>query len=141
MVGESWRGESWRDVAGSTNGAGYVQIKIDGKLYLAHRLAFLYMTDAWPVNQGEHANRNRQDNSWVNLRDATQSQNQGNTTVYKTNKLGIKGIHLHPCGKFRADIMVRGTRKYLGLHVAKELAAGAYATAANENFKEFARVA
>lgn len=29
-------------VAGSTNGRGYRQISVDGKLYLAHRLAWFY---------------------------------------------------------------------------------------------------
>ena len=36
-------------VAGSLHGEGYLSIRIDGRLYLVHRLAVFYMTGRWPI--------------------------------------------------------------------------------------------
>lgn len=37
------------EVAGSINAAGYLEISVSGKRYRGQRLAWLYMTGAWPV--------------------------------------------------------------------------------------------
>lgn len=44
-----------------------VKITIDGKLYLAHRLAFLYMTGKFPDDIVRHMNDIGDDNRWSNL--------------------------------------------------------------------------
>lgn len=49
-------------VAGSKNSLGYVQIKISGKLYHAHRLAWLYVYGYMPEKEIDHINRIRDDN-------------------------------------------------------------------------------
>ena len=65
-------------VAGATEVQGYRVIKIDGKIYKAHRLAWLYVTGEWPPEEIDHKNTDPQDNVWSNLRLATHSQNQAN---------------------------------------------------------------
>lgn len=80
-------------VAGSTHIEGYHNIMIEGKKYLSHRLAWFYMTGTWPVSCIDHVNRVRNDNRWVNLREASRSQNQMNAKVRADNKLGVKNIH------------------------------------------------
>ena len=50
--------------AGSPHARGYEMIKVAGKSYLAHRLAFFWMTGRWPVRQIDHRNGNKLDNSW-----------------------------------------------------------------------------
>lgn len=49
-----------------------------GFQYLAHRLAWFYMTGKWPKEEIDHINGNGSDNRWCNLREATHSQNAQN---------------------------------------------------------------
>ena len=80
------------NVAGSiSKSTGYVAIGIDGTIYLAHRLAVLYMTGKWP-DEIDHKNRKRSKNHWLNLRDGTRSQNLRNAGLSKANKTGFKNI-------------------------------------------------
>lgn len=58
------------DKAGSVR-SGYIVIGICGKSYLAHRLAFLYMQGEMPPEQVDHINHIRDDNRWLNLREAS----------------------------------------------------------------------
>lgn len=66
------------DIAGGLKSNGYVQIRVAGKRYLAHRLAWLWMTGSFPDGYIDHINHNVADNSWSNLRLATASENQFN---------------------------------------------------------------
>ena len=56
---------------GNVNGRGYATIRIDGKLYLAHRLAWLLMTGSFPQKRLDHIDRNKLNNKFNNLREAT----------------------------------------------------------------------
>lgn len=56
----------------------YLQITIDGKQHQAHRLAFLFMTGAWPLACVDHINREQSDNRWENLRDVSVAVNNRN---------------------------------------------------------------
>lgn len=64
--------------AGFTTEKGYIRIELEGKSYLLHRLAFLYMEGAFPIDQVDHINRIRNDNRWENLRPADVYLNAGN---------------------------------------------------------------
>lgn len=79
------------DVAGYLRKDGYIQIQIDKKLYLAHRLAFLYMKGNIP-KYVDHIDRNKKNNKWKNLRETTYSQNKANTEKRKNNTSGYKGV-------------------------------------------------
>jgi len=80
------------DIAGTDHNAGYIAITVKGKLYLAHRLAWLYMTGEWP-KEIDHINHVRNDNRWVNLQDGTRSDNQRNQSLHNKNTSGITGVH------------------------------------------------
>jgi hypothetical protein len=118
----------------------YIRIKIDGKGYMAHRLAFLYMTGSWPVNQPDHKNTIGTDNRWENLRDATSSQNIANKKKDCRNKSGFKGVYYSTQYQaFIASIKIRGKTTKIGIFDTAELASIAYERRAKEVFGEFAR--
>ena len=81
------------DVAGALTKSGYKQISVNGKLYLAHRLAWFWVTGEWPKNDIDHKNGIPNTNYWLNLRDATKSQNQYNRKINSNSKSGIKGVY------------------------------------------------
>lgn len=91
---------------------GYVQIRVKSKLYLAHRLAWLYVTGEWPRFQIDHINGNRSDNRIDNLRDVTVQENARNRqkTLAKTGLLGV----VKSGSGFKATIGVSGKNVYLG---------------------------
>ncbi len=108
------------DIAGGRNTDGYIRIKIDGKRYGAHRLAFLYMEGLWPKHHVDHKYRDPGDNRWQNLRPATDSQNKYNRLGW--NELGVKGVY--PSGKkFRVRLAENGERKCFGTFDTLEQAA------------------
>lgn len=119
------------DVAGHPDKQhGYRLIGIDGRIYHAARLAFLYMTGEMPDNV-DHRNRDRGDDRWENLRAATRSQNQMNRGVQSNSSSGLKGAHWHPQSKkWYARITAHGHTHNLGLHKTPELAHQAYCAAA-----------
>ena len=136
----SYRGPSARkgDIAGRTDSNGHRQITIDGKAYLAHRLAWLYMTEEWPVGELDHKNRIKEDNSWENLRPSTRSKNTVNTIYKPPTKSGTRGVYTRPglIGWY-ATITVHGEKKYLGSYSTIEEASMAYKKAAEKFFGEF----
>lgn len=128
------------DLAGSTRTDGYVQIKICGKMCLAHRLAWFYVQGAWPEKQIDHRNLNRADNSWENLRGATNSQNGANSALRKNNTSGHRGVHWYgQTKKWQAQIMHLGVRLHLGFFGTKVKAIEAYEEKAKELKGDFYR--
>lgn len=133
-----WRSRKGRCRAGQEAGQerrnGYKSIRVDGVLYLAHRLAWLYQTGNWPTEQIDHINLQKGDNRWENLREATRSQNLANSRPRA--KSGIKGvIWLKREKKWQAHLC----GKSLGYFDDPAKAGDAYAVAAKRAFGEFAR--
>jgi HNH endonuclease len=123
-------------IAGRLSADGYWYIGIDGRLYRASHLAWLYMTDRWPAEEVDHRDVNPGNNSWENLREATRIQNQANKRSY--GALGVKGVRRYGA-KFQAEIRAAGQYRYLGTFPTAEAASEAYARAAVEAWGEFAR--
>lgn len=107
-------------------GNGYCYIMLGGKPRLAHRLAWYLVTGEWPDAQIDHVNRNRTDNSWANLRQATNQQNQLNTGIRSTNKSGVTGVSWNKKReRWYATITVDGRMRGLGYHRQLDDAAAA----------------
>lgn len=110
------------EILGSKTQNGYVEIKVDGKTYKAHRLAFIYMEGRLP-SEVDHLNRVRNDNSWANLKDSTRGENCRNRGALKHRYLPV-GVYAHR-NKFKAMVGVDYRPKYLGLFDTPELASEA----------------
>lgn len=115
-------------VAGHVDFYGYVVISVNRKIYKAHRLAWLYMTGNFPKNLIDHVNGIKSDNKWVNLREATYSDNRQNIRKPKTgNTSGYLGVYWHTRDKkWRACIKVDGKNKYIGNYDDPKIAHEAY---------------
>jgi hypothetical protein len=136
------KGYSAGSVAGCVNKLGYVQVRIDGTMYYAHRLAYLYMTGEWPAEQIDHRDTVRTNNAWANLRAATSSQNKMNSRRRRDNSSGVKGVMFDKSrGMWRAEIEHRGRRLHLGRFSSKSDAAKARRAAEIKYHAEFARSA
>ena len=119
---------------------GYVRIKIDGCLYLAHRLAWFWMTGEWPEFEVDHEDLDRANNRWKNLRHATDSQNRANTKAFSNNKSGFKGVSWHArIGKWMVSISVNRKKTHLGYFDCPAAGSFAYQIEADKAFGEFAR--
>jgi hypothetical protein len=80
-------------ICGTKNAKGYIYIQICKKLHRAHRLAWLYMTGEFPEKHVDHKNGIRDDNRWINLREANPQNNQHNSKLRITNTSGYKGVY------------------------------------------------
>lgn len=109
-------------VAGHTHaGHGYRQIKLDGKLYLAHRLAWLYVYGEWPGEILDHINRDRTDNRIANLRQSDKYLNRQNAKVQCNSSTGVKGVGWNRVlQKWHARISIGGRRLHIGWFHTKE---------------------
>lgn len=102
------------DIAGSIGARGYVLIGVGGVVYRACRLAFLYRNGVWPTVDVDHINGDRSDDRWVNLREATRSENNQNQRIPRSNnKSGYLGVCAYR-SKWHAQIKVDGVRHHLG---------------------------
>ena len=114
------------NVAGCDNGKGYLQIRLDAVLYKAHRLAWLYMTGAFPALGVDHENGIHGDNKWDNIREATKKRNGENQRkAHKNSTTGLLGV-TNRGNKFRATLHTEGVRHYLGDFNTPEEAHAAY---------------
>lgn len=119
----------------------YIMIRIDGILYNAQCLAFLYMTGKWRENLIDHEDRNKLNNAWINLREADTLQNCGNSPKRSTNKSGFKGVSWSKRrNKWLAQIGINYKTKVLGFFDTPEEASSVYENAAKEHFGEYALV-
>ena len=108
---------------------GYRRVNLDGAEYLLHRLAVMYMTGEFPREDTDHANGDRLDNRWLNIKPLTYSENQQNRGgPQRNNKLGVLGVRKVK-NRFQAQIRVGGVQHYLGLFATAEDAHAAYMAA------------
>ena len=104
-------------IVGTKHNCGYVQLYIDRNLYLAHRLAWLYVHGNWPDGEIDHINGEPGDTRIKNLRDVSRVQNQQNRKLSENNKSGFNGVSFDSQkSKWRARIHVNKKKVCLGLY-------------------------
>lgn len=118
------------DCAGSEN-QGYIVIKLCGRKYMAHVLAWFYVHGRWPRHDIDHRDTVRHHNWIKNLRDVTRSVNlQNQTKAHPNNQsTGLLGVCAPVAGKYPAKIKTKGKQLHLGSFPTAEAAHQAYITA------------
>ncbi|MCF0178649.1 MAG: HNH endonuclease [Bacteroidales bacterium] len=99
-----------RDVAGSINAVGYIQVSVNGKNRLAHRVVWeIYNGEIPKGMQIDHINHVRTDNRIENLRLVSHQENKKNNSMYSSNSSGVCGVRFDKNrGKWSASIQVNG---------------------------------
>jgi hypothetical protein len=133
-----WTAKNAGKVAGSPHNGGYIHIGIDGKKYLAHALAWLFVYGEPPNRFIDHKNLDKKDNRIDNLRLADFGENSANAGIRSDNKSGYRGVSFW--GKrqcWAVYINKAGRHHYVGSFKVKEDAALAYAEAAKKLYGDF----
>jgi hypothetical protein len=111
---------------------GYLNLTLDGVHYRAARVIWKMITDEEPPGIVDHADRNKLNNRWTNLREATPSQSIHNRLIRNN---GVRKRY----NKWDARIYYDGVSRYLGTYTTAEEAAAAYENAARKLHGEFYR--
>ncbi len=112
------------------SGKFYRHVGVHNREYLAHRLAFLYMTGEFPEDQVDHQDGNGLNNVWSNLRAVTQTENNKNMRKRADNTSGTTGVYWDKRKrKWQVKIKLPGCYKSLGYFHNKEDAIAARKTA------------
>ena len=127
--------------AGSKRDRYYV-IQINGRAYQAGIIAWVWMTGEYPKNKIDHRDRDTFNNRWLNLREATHSQNNANRIFRKRKQNLPRGVSQikrpYKVSKpYEAAIKVNKKSIWLGLYKTPEEAHSAYLAAAKKHFGEF----
>ena len=125
-------------ICGCLTAQGYIVIVLNKISYKAHRLAWFYVNGKWPVKQIDHINGIKNDNRIINLREATNSENQKNRGKQSNNTSGYKGVSFHKLSnKWIAKATLNGIKNHIGLFVTPEQARDAYQNFAQKNHINF----
>lgn len=89
---------------------GYRRGKLIDGLYMLHRIIWVYMTGEWP-DQVDHINGDKSDHRWVNLRNASQTENQKNRPMQKNNTTGYTGVGRSRKGASKPFVAYIGHKK------------------------------
>jgi hypothetical protein len=119
------------DIAGTLVKSGnytYQGIRLFGKRYSAHRLAWLWAYGCWPAGEIDHINHNTLDNSLLNIREGTKTFNQQNQIKAHKDSTGkVLGVSRSDSkNRFRARIQIDGKEVSLGSFNSEEEAHAAY---------------
>jgi hypothetical protein len=142
-------GQSWRRCntlfGGKTAGMkdkrkGHWIVSIDGRDYKAHRVIWKLITGNEPCAEIDHMDGDGANNSWLNLRAATDGEQRWNSAFLSTNTSGRRGVIWNKrLGKWQAAICVRGFRRHLGMFCSLDDASETYEAVAREAHGKFYR--
>lgn len=79
---------------GSLDKYGYLILKVKGRQFKAHRIAWLLYYGDFPKSELDHINRNRTDNRIENLRESNREQQIRNRYVPPNKETGVRGVHI-----------------------------------------------
>lgn len=94
-------------------GKSYRRIKINGKIYYAHRLSWLILYGEFPEDQIDHIDGNGLNNRADNLRSVSHADNGKNQRKCRTNTSGVMGVTWHRA-KWMVRMVINGRRTFIG---------------------------
>lgn len=107
-------------------------VRVDGRVYMEHRVAWLLHYGRWPDHHIDHIDHDATNNRIKNLRLAlnNQADNQTHQKRRSDNSSGYSGVSWSSrAKKWKVQITVDGKSRHLGLFTDKEAAAAKYAEA------------
>ena len=115
-------------MAGNLSKSGYMRIRLDDVLKLAHHWVWFYFHGRWPFPEIDHINGDQLDNRIENLREVCSRVNKENLRRPKgANVSGFLGVSWSKTAKkWRADISARGQKFIVGHFDSPEEAHEAY---------------
>jgi hypothetical protein len=117
--------------AGTLESWGYRQVRINGRLTMAHRIIWKMMTEQEPPDHLDHIDGDVSNNRWTNLRIANALTSSWNRKVNHTSATGLPCIYeMHTkrktSKKFRVVMRNNGKRMFIGDFHTLEQAKAAY---------------
>lgn len=117
-----------RDDRKNSNGSydkdGYLILKIKGRQFKSHRIAWLLYYGRFPNIELDHINRVRTDNRKCNLREATRIENINNTLIRPNRDTNCIGIYIDKSTKGLKKVFTtrinNKTYRFLTLDEAKK---------------------
>jgi hypothetical protein len=124
--------------AGQVRPDGYLDVRTEGMRVLGHRLAWAFMTGAWPDHIVDHRDTDPSNNRWLNLRRADPAQSAWNVGHKSVAASGVKGVTWHELAK-KWDVRIRvAGRLFRERHTSLLDAAAAAIRLRREHHGEFA---
>jgi len=114
---------------------GYINIRVDGKMYKAHRLIYLYHYGFMP-DMLDHIDCDKTNNCIENLRPCTKSEN-GMNRADSYAKTGLRNVYLRG-DKYQVHLKKSGKNYYIGTFSCLDHAKSAAKEARLKLFGEFA---
>lgn len=131
-------------VCGYKRKDGYVRVKVDGALVMAHRIVWKMFHGSEPIII-DHINGNPSDNRIENLREASSSENKTNESLRINSSSGFIGVTWYTptiptkTAKWVAKIAKDGTEKHIGYFNDLKDAVLAYNSVCEKVHGEFGR--
>jgi len=115
--------------AGTIESWGYRQLRVNGKLQMAHRVIWKIVKGEEPPDHLDHKDGKPSNNRWLNLRAASSTENAWNRSPNANNTSGFQCIY--PINtkrvtskKFRVMITVKSKKRLIGdFHTIDEASA------------------
>lgn len=105
---------------GSIDRYGYLILKVKGKQYKSHRIAWFLYYGKFPKKIIDHINGNKIDNRIVNLRDCNQFVNCNNIKRKINKDTGVSGVYIDRTKGLKKNFAVKAYNKTFRFYLLEE---------------------